>query len=64
MAKHGHDASSNGKKGSDSEELEIDAGPKGGSKPKKMHPFGQGIRQGSCQCLQEVALSTSTESFR
>ena len=45
VAKHGLGASSNGNEGSDSEELEIDAGPKGGSKAKKMHPFGQGIRQ-------------------
>ena len=44
VAKHGLDASSNGKKDSDSEELEIDAGQKGGSKAKKMHPFGLGIR--------------------
>ena len=51
VAKHGLDASSNGKKGSDSEELEIDAGPKGGSKAKKMHPFGQGIRLVFGQCF-------------
>lgn len=50
VAKHGLDASSNGKKGSDSEELEIDIGSNGGSKAKKMHPFGLGIRQVLSQC--------------
>ena len=64
VAKRGLDALSNGKKGSDSEELEIDAGPKGSSKAKKMHPFGQGIRQGSCRCLPKSALSPSSESSR
>ena len=60
-AKHGPDASSNGKKGSDGEDLEIDAGPKGGSKVKRMHPFGLGIRQVLSQCLSVPALSQSTE---
>lgn len=44
-ARHASAASTNGRKGSDSE-LEIDAAPStaGGSKAKRMHPFGAGIR--------------------
>ena len=64
VAKHGLDASTNGKKSSDSEELEVDAGPKGSSKAKRMHPFGQGIRQASCQYLSGISLSLNTESVR
>lgn len=56
VAKHGLDASPDGVKGSGSEELEIDAGPKGGSKAKKMHPFGQGIRQVFGQLVQNCCV--------
>ncbi len=45
-ARHVSAAPKDGKKGSDSEELEIDAASSSatGSKAKRMHPFGAGIR--------------------
>ena len=63
-AKHGLDASSNGKVGMESEELEIDAGPKGSSKIKRMHPFGLGIRQVLSQHMIHSAFSNSIRSCR
>ena len=55
-----------GAKHSDSEELEIDAAPPGtsGRKARRMHPFGEGIRQGPLKAVdrQEHAVLPETWS--
>ena len=65
-ARHTSAAPMTGAKHSDSEELEIDAAPPGtsGRKARRMHPFGEGIRQGPLKAVdrQEHAVLPETWS--